>query len=230
MPAWPPTDPPSGPERPGDLGRPLDPQVSAALQLPAGSDVAPLRAALVAVDRVHGDGTLRSIPVLSEHLTRGRQGEYRLRRDGSPVDIRVSSAARYPGLTLLHEIGHFLDHQALGQTGVFASTGHADLADWRTVARRSRAVGGLADLRRGAATLREATYLDYLQRDEELWARSYAQYVATRSAEPLLQGELVASRQRRPGTVYTPRQWGDDDFISIAEAIEDLFRRRGWIG
>lgn len=69
---------------------------------------------------------------------------------------------------------------------------------------------------------------------EELWARSYAQFVVTMSGLERLRASLDALRRRESGdvalgAVYFPRQWDDDDFVEIGNAIEDLFRRLGWI-
>ena len=57
-------------------------------------------------------------------------------------------------------------------------------------------------------------------------ARSYAQYIATRSQDPAMLKELDASRD--PGkTPYYAAQWADDDFEPIAEAYDALFAALG---
>src|SRR5262249_24701523 len=63
---------------------------------------------------------------------------------------------------------------------------------------------------------------------EEIWARSYAQYIAVRSADGVLLRGLGPYRRRVPDRVYYPYQWDDNDFEDIAQAIETLFRRFGW--
>lgn len=63
---------------------------------------------------------------------------------------------------------------------------------------------------------------------EEVWARSYAQYIVSQSGAPELQLELDAARAPVPGRVYYPLQWADDDFQPIGQAIDTLFRRLGW--
>jgi hypothetical protein len=65
---------------------------------------------------------------------------------------------------------------------------------------------------------------------DELWARSYAQYVAIRSGSRTLTSSLNSLRKHEPGRVYYPLQWEDADFDGIDEAIEELFRRIGWRG
>lgn len=92
------------------------------------------------------------------------------------------------------------------------------------------------------------TYLQYLLRPEELWARSYAQYIAIRSGQAqgltqLRQVQRVGARravsatrryapetdQARPRRAWAyPHQWTDAEFRPIAEAIDALFETLGW--
>jgi len=74
----------------------------------------------------------------------------------------------------------------------------------------------------------DSTYVGFLMRAPELWARSYAQYVATRSGDAILKAQLAVACERLPGMPYYPEQWDDDDFAPIAEAIDELFRGKGW--
>ena len=60
--------------------------------------------------------------------------------------------------------------------------------------------------------------------DEELWARSYAQYIAKKSGNQDMNAQL-AEMQESP----FPSQWSDDDFAPIMEAIDGIFRAKGWI-
>jgi hypothetical protein len=63
---------------------------------------------------------------------------------------------------------------------------------------------------------------------EELFARSYVQYVATRSADEDLRRGLAASRESPAGKVYYPMQWQDEDVVAVARAIDDIFVELGW--
>lgn len=66
----------------------------------------------------------------------------------------------------------------------------------------------------------------YYLRREEQWARAYAQYIATRSADPLLLEQLDAIRTSAHA-VYRASQWSDDDFSAIGAAIDDLLTTLG---
>ena len=66
-------------------------------------------------------------------------------------------------------------------------------------------------------------YLGYLRMKEEVWARAYTQYIATRSSNTLLKNEIEVMR----GWSY-PLQWQTDDFEPVATAIDELFKALGW--
>jgi hypothetical protein len=60
----------------------------------------------------------------------------------------------------------------------------------------------------------------------EFFARSYAQYIATRSGDAWMNNELDSQLEaRRQG--FAPTQWERDDFEPIADAFDDLFESLG---
>jgi hypothetical protein len=186
-----------------------------------------------AIDSVHGDGDLPGSPVLlrPELPAFGRF----VIRGGVPSEILINPNTAHRGFALLHEVGHFLDFAALGKLREFGSlTGASVLAHWR---RAAEASDGLRSLREAVTEFVSALPVDAVEMrrrlerpltPEEVWARSYAQYVATQSAEPLLLAGLEAFRTERLGTVYYPMHWEDDDFRPIGDAIERSFRGFGW--
>ena len=121
---------------------------------------------------LHSD--LEPVPVRPTS-TISQAGCYRL-REGDPVDLRVSRRHGRVALSFLHEVGHFVDHQlgaALGPS--WASGHHEAFRDWRAAAAElpSRAPAGTSRSRRR-----------YFDSAKEVWARSYAQTVLTRSRIP----------------------------------------------
>lgn len=182
--------------------------------------------AIPAIEKVHGVSGLPVIPVLNS-TAKGFQGVYEygaLSHDAK--DIRISSESSNPGLTALHEIGHFIDHQSLNGKKGFKST-HDDLMkNWRGAIDSSESSAQLqkegfnAKIPRGRKL---SAY--YLQRHEQ-WARSYAQYIATRSGDPLLIAQIDAIRTSAH-PIYQASQWSDDDFAPIGKAIDDLLEALG---
>lgn len=144
---------------------------------------------------------------------------------------------------LLHETGHAIDMLALGNRELlFSSETHLRWNDWRKAVLRSEHV---RELRREASEppnqpgvtpcvvdyLYEATAWRNLQL-HELWARSYAQYIATRNYDmellEILRSPLDIPDQEYPDH-WVRRQWNDEDFSPIESSIDMLFGGLGWL-
>jgi hypothetical protein len=198
-----------------------------------------VRHVLALIDAVHGDSDPEVIPV---RLSRGTAGmglyEYS-DRTGRPLRLSVSRHADQPRLTVAHEVGHFLDHQALGSPGRFASVSGRMPAVMDALA-GSEAVQTLR-ARRGHTRVRllsldgsvrlhpiSSRMVEYLLQPAELFARAYAQFIAVTSGDgPMLQELDEIRRALVSGQVYR-RQWNDQDFSVVASAIDRVLTRRGW--
>lgn len=194
--------------------------VSAALTLQAHKTRS--RALLQLLDQVHTDGALPSIPVGDLRMAHAL-GVYAHTHAGDAVHVRLRSS-RVLEFTLAHELGHFLDHQALGVRGVFASASHPDLDGWRAAVMGSQSVLRWTQERAAAIAAGDRytrDFLDYLLSPHELFARSYAQYITLRSGSSMLAGQLADPSMAR-------LHWADTDFEAIARAIDALLIRKGW--
>ena len=184
------------------------------VRLPRRSPLYPeLARALAAADALHVlHSDLEPVPVRSTATT-SQAGCYRLRK-GDPVDLRVSRRHGRVALSFLHELGHFVDHQlgsALGPS--WASGHHEAFADWRAAAAQlpSRAPVGSSRSRRR-----------YFDSAKEVWARSYAQAVLTRSRDPWLEGHLLGALDLDDVFV-----WPAAAFEPIAAEVEGVLARLG---
>jgi hypothetical protein len=65
----------------------------------------------------------------------------------------------------------------------------------------------------------------YLGSPQELWARSYAQWVAVNSGSARLKAELDSAREHWYADTgpYLYEQWDDQDFVPLALALDALF-------
>jgi len=220
--------------------RPSGTRISTLVESGSGPLFEALRDTLTIIDEVHGDGDLPRLPV---RLTTGRIeiGGYRFSgRDGTPLRLELSQHSDHPHLTVVHEVGHFLDHQALGVPGRYASeSGHLD--DLMSTIDRSAAIKALrtrigrqhARVRLPDGSIRQhpilQRYVSYLLRQSEVFARAYAQYIATRSQSVVLLQQVSGLRHALlSGRVYHT-QWDTDDFETIGEAFDRLLRRKGWL-
>lgn len=202
------------------------------------------------IDKVHGDGPLPDIQIKSG--LRDALGEYRSyysTRDASmrPDEkgaIKLNTQGPRPELTLAHEIGHFLDQQGLGKAidltgsqalraggGFWSRSMDPKAAQWRervkesTSYKRMNAIreNGYIDPDFGAQF--SPGFIDYLLSWEEIFARSYAQYIATRSVAPRM---ILAVNDELEGG-YGFKQWTDEDFEPIALMFDEIFKEQGWL-
>jgi hypothetical protein len=145
--------------------------------------------------------------------TTSQSGCYRLRKE-DPVDLRVSRRHDRIPLSFLHELGHLVDHQLGRDLGnAWASGRHEAFAGWRAAAAQlpSRAPAGSGRSRRR-----------YFDSAKEVWARSYAQAMLTRSPDPLLRRELAGLLEADDMFV-----WPGADFAPVAVELERVFDSLG---
>jgi len=210
--------------------------VSQAVAIEARPRGAAIRYALGLIDRVHSDGKLPKIfastdEALSDH------GYYERLPNNTPSQIVINPNGRHPELTCIHEIGHFLDHQALGTAGDWASLG-SRLSGWRKAVEQTQAVQDLRSRRQGPLPVSlpngvvlqvfvEQRVLDYALKPIELFARSYAQYITRASQDKVLLVQMAGEINTLEWQVY-PLQWQDQDFAPIYDQLELLLRQKGW--
>ena len=211
---------------------------------------------LAAIDDVHGDGALGELP-FQKSAGRSRWGVYEYGIGGKPYRIAVSDKAATPSMTAAHEIGHWLDGTMLAVASSNSTYfGNLNKPEWKTAVdnfwiavEQTESIKQLNELRLKGGTVKmevpvwewddskspqgteirdvpvQGKYVRYLARHDEIWARAYAQYVVTRSSSPVLKDELNRERQFDS----YPRQWSDEDFAPVADAIDNLFKTMGWI-
>lgn len=218
------------------------PNVSKVMSYPKKSRIEPVaKRTLAAIDNVHSDGKLPVTDLDGDTpLTRGN-GEFEVLRGGK-INIRVNPLGETKHMTLAHEIGHFLDYSGTEPAGAFASAKNPAFAPLMKALSDTRAVKRLEKMAYGAGVIKisgpsgpilasvDQNYVEYLLSPHEQFARAYAQYIATRSGDQVMLGELAKRRGgRRPGVLWYPFQWSDNDFAPVAEAMDALFKEMGWI-
>jgi len=143
-------------------------------------------------------------------------------------EIHLYHDGNTKGFTTLHEIGHWIDHLGLPGKG-FATQNqvYETLDGWRKVVHESKSYKALLAKRQSIVASGKSTkYVDYLLRDQELFARSYAQYITTQSNSASLKYELGLDFY---DDVWGGlRQWPDEDFKEIANEFKKMFLDLGW--
>ena len=235
---------------PGPASAPVDDVVSIGSKVqideyaydPDGVLARAIERAETSIDKVHRIGA-ETATGYGERLNIGTitevQGRYQF-DELSPRLLQVNnSTAPTPDFTLLHEIGHWLDHASIGGGPPdFASASSDLLAEWREAVKKSKAAKKFRRLKKDGLvkvnhpklgvvdrTVDDA-YIKYLTSHEELFARSYAQYIAEETGDPVLL-EQLASELGDPEIGY-PEQWETNDFKKIKKAFNNLFEALGW--
>jgi hypothetical protein len=190
--------------------RPLEDVVSLPRRSPLTGE---LQRALAAASGLHGMlSDLAPVPVRAT-ATVTEAGAYRFRMK-DPIDVRVSRLGGRVALGFLHELAHLLDHQVFydRKTRTWASAVHVAFAPWRAAAaqlERRPLPGGRYRQR-------------YFQATHEVWARSYAQTVLLRSADPVLEAQLTKLQADDD-----PHVWPAEQFEAVAVEVERVFERLG---
>jgi hypothetical protein len=220
--------------------------ISGLFKVEQGPPGEPLHRALAAIDKVHGDGKRRTVPLvrtiapLAPLESYSFEGYYRFdEANGQVIEISVCKTCPRPEFTAVHEIGHYLDHHIIGRPSVFASVKDPILDEWRATVAMTQEVRTLFQRQQDPGftvspdgvertPLRvDQGVVEYLLQCCEVFARSYAQYIATASGDAVLLTQCNQVLRSSISRVY-PTQWERDSFEPVREAMDKLFRRKGW--
>ena len=191
--------------------------VSAAIRSVAKAYAEPVQRAMKAINSVHGTSTLPKIPIRS-----GNAGDYLglfAADTRGPVAIRLTGGD-HAALTVIHEIGHFLDFAGLPGEGASSRNPKGKLRRVMRAIRKSPEVKAI----KAIAGVNQGYNLD----PAELFARAYTQYIVGRSGETflLLQLKGLTLNATLPEDEY--KQWSDENFLPIEAAFERLFKGLKW--
>jgi hypothetical protein len=196
--------------------------------------------ALSIIDSVHGSQRLPRIPVDSEG-TLYRPAGYTRTQSGKAVSINISPKSQFPLVDFTQEVGHFLDHQAIGEKGTFASAHDPALGRWREMVQDTEPVKRLIQLAGqerakvvfpdgSAGFLKvDRVYVRYLLEPHEIFSRCYGQFIAEKSRNAAMLKEIATLRSVRKGTVHYPVNWSEGEFSAILDEIERIIMKLGWI-
>lgn len=216
---WQPAEAPEPVTRDHPVSDAIDPKVS-------GTLLQDVNGALAAIDRVHDDGNLSDI-----ELFNSRQSSYgyfasTLNAGTLEADrMAVRSTGPWPSFTTVHEVGHFLDLEAIGQKGDFATlSGDREMKRVLDAAESTDAIKALRLQLQQTTSDSLRAYYQYLLSPQEIWARAYSQFVAERSGSKSLERDLAKAIEAQKN-----RQWMPADFAPVGEAIENMFSNLGWL-
>ena len=221
--------------------RPIWKPISSILTIPAGHLEQAIRDALAAIDSVHGIMDIDPARIRIEKVENG-EGEYDARE--YPPCIRIDPEASFPCWDFLHEVGHWIDSVGIGVIDTLSSESK-ETRKWLRTVKRSRAFIELQKHRkqnsfRDPVSGREFPIvheiIDYNCSNSELFAHSYAYFVALYRNRQILQPEVNARldaefdrfRNYLLFQVHCP-MWTEEDFEPIGKELASIFASESWL-
>ena len=201
--------------------------------LDAHPDAATLRAALSVIDSVHDDGGLGEV-LLRATAGTVNVGEYSFSgRDGKPRALEISTRGPWPELTLIHEVGHWIDQQIFGGIDGFGTATGAwpemarlltDGETAREIRRRIRTGRSVPEGRKDISHWKLAELRESLK-SQEMFARGYVQWIVGESGHPRLKEQMARADFSRDG-LYGLR---GEDSGQFSQFIKNAFTQKGWL-
>lgn len=209
---------------------PLEMRVSVSRSRRYEAEEEAVRSALELAGTVHDDGVIPAVvaQVRLPLLLPKAGGVYR--PSGGPERLpllRINPNATDPKLAMLHELGHLLDnhglHRASGQR-LYASEGQPELKPLMRALVDSSAYRRLVERETATGEI-------YWTRPRELFARSYAQWIAAETGDADLEASILAvrRREREDVSLWKESQWTRMDFQGIKKEFRRLFTKKGWL-
>jgi hypothetical protein len=143
--------------------------------------------------------------------------------------IKLKEDGEFPLGTLCHEFGH---HISLGEHGwtrqefAVLVKETPELNTWLNAVKKTKAYNVFLGIRSYTTNTKEQRdYASYLMDPRELFARSYSQWVASRSGDK----ELIAQNAEVGKKANGYYQWSDAEFKPIGAALDKHFKKLGWL-
>lgn len=169
-----------------------------------------------------------------------KTGESLLERELRPYSISISRKGTHQASSLAHEFGHLFDYTAgkklSGKYMHVAKRGRPEFIEFWKAVDESKAFKELSfrnwrdiQLKPELARLPypgqpiSTKYRLYLLEESEIWARAFAQYVATESKNAVMLGEIEGLRKLN----HIHMQWSAEDFEPIRKAIKRIIDELG---
>jgi hypothetical protein len=189
-----------------------------------------LEEALDIIDSIHGapDG-MEDIKITDlDNALSSADGTYQVEdNDSESIQIKRSEDKID---TIIHEMGHWLDHQGLSQHSDRGAD-DTDLTSWGS---SSSLFDDFHEATKKSKKYNEILKSDkledetkeYLLSKHETWARAYTQFIAEESGNDKLNNALKKKIGDSSGSDYNG-QWSTDDFQAIKQEVRKILENKG---
>ena len=210
--------------------KPFSPtKVAKAVGLPKHPLSSRLGKVLDAVDVIHSPKNLKAIPVLMDSRVHG--GFFFTHADTGPYEIYLDPRGDHPELSLLHEVGHYLEWQSIPKNrhGIRDFSTDVRFDVWRRTVFETDTVQRLSALLKqqiqGTSTFEDVAYLLRLN---ELWTRAYSQYVTRKTNLSVLFQQIAAENKLVRGNIRYGPYWDSEEFAPVQDVMDAMFDDLGW--
>lgn len=167
------------------------------------------------INKVHFDGLLPKVGLYEmKNPKSGVLGSFNPKKLRIEINtLRQKNAVN----TLLHEMGHFIDFNALGKGKSDALNSRLtkdlmnEILQSNSVMRLFR---GKNRLKKYSKDFEKIEHYEYLLKKEELFARAYTQYILTKN---------------KISTSTLSDHWKSKEFEPIKNAFDEMFKQIGWL-
>lgn len=189
-----------------------------------------VRETVSSISRVHGWGETLPLPHMLVEWTPETKDAAYYQHPEMPLfgramirepRILLNAGCNTPRLVFAHEVGHLLDH-ARGKFGNFSSHNYDSLEHQAVMVARAGATYQKLEALLDVPTLSDATRTSVCKRlrNQEIWARMYAQHIALRSGDVAMLAELETRRANESWGRYAV--WPDAEFQILSQAVENV--------
>ena len=197
--------------------------------------------AMKLIDSVHHDGIL---PRITVDLIRVSPENYSSIFVYDATTLQAKSIAIWEEnprwiAGMIHEVGHFIDWCAFGNSKRFGSTSpELELIKWLKAVKSSKRYSQLIDIRKRPSKYagkvsgdsKRIKYIaEYWLEPHELFARCYTQYVLHKSSSNYKTASRLYKQIVSLENLDGYSQWEPSDFTMIEKEMDCLFLNRGWI-
>ncbi len=204
-------------------------KVEKAVCLPKHSLSDRLGKVLKAIDTVQFPKNLKIMHVVMDSQVQG--GEFIFYANRGPYEIRINPNGSHPELSLLHEVGHYLEWQSIPKIQNTYREFQMDplFKAWNEAVYASPTRKHLSKVLENHQEGTQASIdIGYFLRTDELWTRSYSQYIARKTEMSVLFQQIAAENKVVTGNIRYKPYWSWEEFSPIENAMDVIFAEAGW--
>ena len=204
-------------------------KVAKAVVIPAHPLKSRLQKVLEVIDSIHAPKNLKLSKVIFDQEV--LLAKFEAHAPTGPYTIFLNPDGSHVELSLLHEVGHFLEWQSIpkSQHGLRDFGTNSFFNDWlQAVFETPLIVRLLTLLGQQEENTKAFVEIAYLLLPDELWTRAYSCYIAYRANLPVLSQQIAAENKTIKGNITYTSYWTRKEFLPIQNVMDKMFQELEW--